>query len=87
MQNTSSPSDERQDDSASTSTRGASQPALKQARIAAGFNVSQERANKLVFNFVVDDVQCFSVVEQHMFRKKNVEGISGDVRKQCVEKP
>ena len=82
MQDTSSPPDEREDVSASTSTQVASQPALKQARIAAGFNVSQERVNRLDFSFVVDDVQCFSVVEQQSFRKF-VEGISGGKKVMC----
>lgn len=82
MHDTSSPSDERQDDSASTST--ASQPALKKARIAAGFNVSQERVNKLVFSFVVHDAQCFSVVKQHSLRKRRAS-VAG--RKQCVPDP
>lgn len=78
MQEPSKPSDEREDESPIPS----SQPALKQARLAAGFNVSQERVNKLVFDFVIDDVQCFSVVEQKSFRKL-IEGISGGRKPMC----
>lgn len=78
VQEPSKPSDEREDESPIPS----SQPALKQARLAAGFNVSQERVNKLVFDFVIDDVQCFSVVEQKSFRNL-IEGISGGRKPMC----
>ncbi|XP_039596674.1 uncharacterized protein zgc:161969 isoform X2 [Polypterus senegalus] len=70
------------DDLPSTSTQESSQPPMKQARIVTGFSVSQERVNKLVFDFVVEDVQCFSVVEQPSFRKL-VEGLSGGKKTMC----
>lgn len=67
---------------ASSSTPVASQPPLKQARIQSGLSVSQQRVNQLVFNFLVDDVQCFSLVEQPSF-KKLIEGISGGKKVMC----
>ncbi|XP_039632302.1 uncharacterized protein LOC120543332 [Polypterus senegalus] len=72
------------DDLPSTSTQESSQPPMKQARIVTGtrFSVSQECVNKLVFDFVVEDVQCFSVVEQPSFRKL-VEGLSGGKKTMC----
>ncbi len=82
MQEPSKPPDERENESPITSSQVAPQPALKQARLAAGFSVSQEHVNKLVFDFVIDDVQCFSVVEQKSFRKL-IEGISGGRKPMC----
>lgn len=78
MQDTRRQPDEQEDEPPSTSP----QPPLKQARIMTGFSLSQERVNKLIFDFVVEDVQCFSVVEQPSFRKL-VEGLSGGKKTMC----
>ncbi|KAL0202532.1 hypothetical protein M9458_000550, partial [Cirrhinus mrigala] len=71
-----------EDATASSSTHVVTQPPLKQARIDSGLSMSQQRVNKLVLNFLVDDVQCFSLVEQPSFRKL-IEGISGGKKVMC----
>lgn len=55
-------------------------PPVKQAKLALG--ISQEAVSTLVYKFVIDDVQPFSLVEQPSF-KKLIEGISGGKTVMC----
>lgn len=55
---------------------------LKQAKTVTGDQISQSTVNRLIFNFVIEDVQSFSLVEQPSFRRL-IEGISGGKRVMC----
>lgn len=57
-------------------------PPFKQAEREPGHSSSQSAVNKLIFEFVTDDVQPFSLVEQPSFKKKKktVAGISRGVK-------
>lgn len=62
----------------STSDQGAASqpPPTKQPKLQFGQSVSQSKVSRLICEFVIDDVQAFSLVEQPSF-KKLIEGISG----------
>lgn len=55
----------------STSDPGqeALQPPCKQAKLEFGQRTAQSTINKLILDFVIDDVQPFSLVEQPSFKK------------------
>ncbi|XP_060773195.1 uncharacterized protein LOC132883505 [Neoarius graeffei] len=59
-----------------------SHPPFKQAKFGLGTSTSQSAVSRLIFEFVIDDVQPFSLVEQPSF-KKLIEGISGGKTVMC----
>lgn len=57
-------------------------PPVKQMKLDLGHSTSQSTVSRLIFDFVIDDVQSFSLVEQPSF-KKLIEGISGSKTVMC----
>lgn len=53
-----------------------SRPPPKQATITTTSAVTQRKVNALVFDYIVSEVQPFSIVEKNTFRNL-VEGLSG----------
>ena len=65
------------------SEHGQERPPLKQAKLQLGNNsISQTAVNRLIFEFVIDAVQSFSLVDQPSFRKL-IQGISGGKTAMC----
>lgn len=57
-------------------------PPIKQMKLDLGRSTSQSTVSRLIFEYVNDDVQSFSLVEQPSF-KKLIEGISGGKTVMC----
>lgn len=55
---------------------------IKQMKLDFGCSISQSVVSRLIFEFVIDDVQSFSLVEQPSFKKLK-EGISGGKTVMC----
>lgn len=64
--------------------QGALNPPCKQAKLEFGQRTAQSTINKLILDFVIDDVQPFSLAEQPSF-KKLVEGKTEMCRKTLVQ--
>jgi len=57
-------------------------PIKKKKKFDFGRSTSHNIVSRLIFEFVIDDVQSFSLVEQPSF-KKLIEGASGDKTVMC----
>ncbi len=77
-----SPSEMNEQPSKSEHGQEVLHPPFKQVKLELGHRTFQSAVSILIFDFVIDDVQPFSLVEQPSF-KKLIEGISGGKTVMC----